>query len=107
MTSTSDALPQPAAAARPRGRRISQRRWHQAVAVLLAALGGLLLAGNLGLLRAEAQQAGQLIWAGVLLLAGLWLVVTRGRPALMALEPFALDRGEIQRARLTATMGAA
>src|SRR5688500_13395391 len=105
MTSTKT-LPQPAASASRRN-GVAQRRWHQAAALLLTALGALLLMGNLGLLRADARQAVDIAWAVVLLAAGVLLAATRGRPTVLPLEKFAVERGQAERAVLTATTGTA
>jgi hypothetical protein len=104
---TTESLPQPAAAAASSPRAVPQRRWYQGAALALIALGGLLLAGNLGLLSPDARQVVDIAWAVALLAAGVLLAVTRGRPALLPLQSFALDRSEAARAALTATMGAA
>jgi hypothetical protein len=74
---------------------------------VLIALGGLLLAGNLGLLRAEARQVVEIAWATVLVAAGGLLALTRGRAVLLPLQSFAIERRQFERAALTAATGAA
>ena len=82
-----------------------RRRLHQAAALALIALGGLLLAANLGLLRPDARQAIYLAWGLILFAVGLWLVAARLRPA-AALSSFAFERGQTEQASLRAVTGA-
>jgi hypothetical protein len=101
---TIEALPPTAAAAISPASPMPPRRWYMAVAL---ALGGLLLLGNLGLLRTDARRVVDIAWAGAVLAAGVLLAATRGRPTLLPLHSFAIERPEVERAALTATTGAA
>src|SRR5258706_15900683 len=103
---TTEALEQPAAAAISPTSPVPQRRWYMAAALVLIALGGLLLLGNLGLLRPDARRVVDLAWAGAVVAAGLLLAATRGRPTLLPLQSFCLERPLVGRAALTATIGA-
>src|SRR5258706_14927353 len=104
---TTEALEQPAAAAISPTSPVPQRRWYLAAALVLIALGGLLLLGNLGLLRPDARRVVDLAWAGAVLAAGVLLAATRGRPTLLPLHSFAIERPPADRAAPTSPTGAA
>ena len=106
MSTSTETLPQPAAAAASPTRPVPQRRWYQAAAVALIVLGVALLLGNLGLLRPDARRVVDVAWAGVLLTIGVLLAAARGRPALLTLQSFAIERQAAERAFVAAMAGA-
>jgi hypothetical protein len=69
------------------------------------ALGGVLLASNLGVLPEPTRQVVRLVWPAGLVAAGLWLILTgaeRTQP-----PPFAVERGQAGAAELVAATGTA
>ena len=95
------AMPQPQ---KPPSRPDSiQWRRHRWLAVGLVAAGGVLLAGNLGVLPAGLVQIGQ--WAVPLLAVavGLWLVARAPKTA--PIPSFAVERSNYQAARLVVSAG--
>ncbi len=84
-----------------------QLRLHRLWALLFLMVGGLLLAANLNLLPPAAQRGVGWVWPGLVIVTGLWVLLTGRSRADSARPTFALDRADYTSGALVVNTGSA